>query len=75
MKKNIILNFKMITMVIVLLVVTNSTNAQPNPGPGNSGSTTTITTDGPTVPLDGGMSLLLLASGISYGAKKMRKKK
>jgi len=62
-------------MVVVLLVVTNMTNAQPNPGPGNSGSTVGVTTDGPTVPFDGGMSLMLLASGISYGAKKIRKKK
>ena len=38
-----------------------------SPGNGPSGD------GGPIVPFDGGMSLMLLASGISYGFKKMRK--
>ena len=57
--------------------VTTSINAQspaddpgiggpgsPGDGPGGDG--------GPVVPFDGGMSLMLLASGIGYGYKKLR---
>ena len=48
-------------------------------GPGTNGSgingNGTNDAPSPTVPLDGGMSILLLASGISYGAKKLRNKK
>ena len=36
----------------------------PGDGPSGDGS--------PTVPFDGGMSLMLLAGGIAYGAKKSR---
>ena len=39
----------------------------PGDGPGGDG--------GPVVPFDGGMSLMLLASGIVYGAKKLKKDK
>ena len=40
-------------------------------GPGTGGFPTTG--GGPVVPFDGGMSLMLVASGISYAAKKLRK--
>ena len=38
----------------------------PGDGPGGDG--------GPVVPFDGRMSLMLLASGIGYGVKKLKKK-
>jgi len=59
--------------LLLALSVATFVNAQPNPGPGNQGSTTGTTTDGPVVPLDGGLSLMLIASGIGYSAKKLRK--
>ncbi|MFP5042854.1 hypothetical protein [Parasediminibacterium sp. JCM 36343] len=37
------------------------------PGAGGAGSS------GPTVPFDGGMSLVLLASGVGYAAKRIKK--
>ena len=41
-------------------------------GPG-SGGNTPGDDGGPVVPFDGGMSLILAASGISYAAKKVRR--
>ena len=69
----------MFTLVIGFLFITLSVTAQTpvdDPGIGGPGSPSVgVGGDGgPVVPLDGGMSLLLLASGISYGAKKLRKK-
>ena len=64
-------------MAIALCFTVVSTNAQspaddpgingpgsPNNGPTGDGS--------PVVPFDGGMSLMLAASGISYAAKKIK---
>jgi len=65
---------KKISIILITLLVTNEIIAQPNPGPGNQGSNISITNDGPTVPFDGGMSLILLASGIGFGTEKLRKK-
>ena len=58
---------------MVIVFVSGKIDAQPNPGTGNSGSVIPITSDGPTVPFDGGLSLMLAASGIGYAAKKLRK--
>ena len=69
MKKTI----KVIAVLILMVFIGSSLNAQPNPGPGNSGSNITTTSDGPTVPFDGGMSLMLAATGIGYAAKRLRK--
>jgi len=61
--------------LMVIVFVSGKINAQPNPGPGNQGSLTPITQDGPTVPFDGGLSLMLAASGIGYAAKKLKRNK
>ena len=61
-------------IVTISMLLVSKVEAQPNPGPGNQGNSTGTTTDGPTVPFDGGMSLMLLVSGAGYGAKKLRKK-
>ncbi len=75
----VIKRFKLIGFAIILGVcfTSVSVNAQspaddpgiggpgsPGNGPGGDG--------GPIVPFDGGMSLMLAASGISYAAKKLR---
>jgi len=71
--RNIIKVYTRITTVLILIIFINGTsNAQPNPGPGNQGSNIATTTDGPTVPFDGGMSLILISSGIGYGVKKLK---
>lgn len=74
MKK--ILKSGIIAVAVILLTVSLTTvlHAQPNPGPGQQGGGSGPTQDGPTVPFDGGMSLMLLVSGIGYGVKKLRKK-
>ncbi len=63
------------TVSVSLLLATSNVNAQPNPGPGNQNGGIGTTKDGPTVPLDGGLSLLLIGSGIGYCSKKLRKAK
>ena len=45
------------------------------PGSGSGPSGTPSGDGGPVVPFDGGMSLMLAASGISYAAKKMKARK
>ncbi len=75
MKKYLISVGKFIAVAGIVLMANSAIDAQPNPGPGNSGSTINTTGDGPTIPFDGGMSLMLIASGISYGAKKLKKVK
>ena len=68
------------TLIIAIAVFTTiKANAQGNPGgPGSAGSG--ISGDGspvggtPSVPFDGGMSLMLAASGIGYAAKKLKRK-
>ena len=70
--KSVISLSGLVLLITIVLVV--KVQAQPNPGPGNQGNATGPTTDGPTVPFDGGMSLILLASGIGYGTKKLRKR-
>ena len=66
-------------IVIAIFTVTSLTsNGQGNPGgPGSNGSGTYGNGNpvgGPNVPFDGGMSLILIASGIGYGVKKLKKK-
>ena len=68
---------KVIAVLILIMFVSGKINAQPNPGPGNQGDTSGsggVTADGPTVPFDGGMSLMLAVSGVGYAAKKLKKK-
>ncbi len=59
---------------MLMVFVSTKIQAQPNPGPGQQNSGIGVTSDGPTVPFDGGMSLMLAASGIGYAAKKMKKR-
>ena len=68
---------KIMLALAVIVTSTITSNAQfgiGGPGSNGSGINANGTTNGsPTVPFDGGMSLVLLASGIGYGAKKLRK--
>ncbi len=74
MRNNILKSaIKVMCFLLLAFFVSTIATAQPNPGPGNQGGPTGPTSDGPTVPFDGGMSLMLIASGISYGAKRLRK--
>ncbi len=79
--KSIILSLLKATLVIAIATfVTIEVQAQGNPGgPGVSGSgilgNGTQASGGPAVPFDGGMSLMLAASGIGYAAKKLRRNK
>jgi len=75
MKKIIKASAKAIGVLMMILVISSKVQAQPNPGPGNQGSGIVVTSDGPTVPFDGGMSLMLAASGIGYVSKKLKKNK
>jgi hypothetical protein len=74
MKNTVMASTKVVTILILTVFISGRLQAQPNPGPGNLGSTITVTTDGPTVPFDGGMSLMLAASGIGYVSKKLKRK-
>ena len=75
---------KKILMIISFLIgsffIAQYTQAQfggggGTPGGGGTGGGIPGTGGGPapSVPLDGGMSIMLLASGIGYGAKKMKR--
>ena len=80
--RNIINNIIRVSLITVLAVIVAVTaNAQGNPGgPGSNGSGIFGNGDpvgggSPAVPFDGGMSLMLAASGIGYAAKKLKGKK
>ena len=70
---------KAVCIIVIVIMTSITVKAQFNiGGPGTNGSgingNGTNDAPSPTVPFDGGMSILLLASGISYGAKKLRNK-
>ena len=73
MKKIIKASAQVLGLLLLMVFVSGKLQAQPNPGPGNQNSNISVTNDGPTVPFDGGMSLMLAASGIGYVAKRMKK--
>jgi len=75
MKKIVIASTKVVAILVLSVFISSKINAQPNPGPGNQNSGIVVTQDGPTVPFDGGMSLMLAASGIGYASKKLKKNK
>ena len=75
MKNLIKISSKIVALLIIVMLTSARLHAQPNPGPGNQGNATSYTTDGPTVPFDGGMSLMFAASGIAYASKKLKKNK
>jgi hypothetical protein len=69
---------KIALVLAISFCINTTTKAQSpadDPGIGGPGSPSVgVGGDGgPVVPLDGGMSLMLLASGIGYGAKKLRR--
>ena len=81
MKKILKISFRAI-VIVALAFVSIQSNAQiPSPPsgiPGTSGSGTLgngSPAGGAQVPFDGGMSLVLAASGIGYAAKKLKRKK
>ena len=81
MKKIIQINLKTIALVAMTTILVAKATAQPGPGgPGINGSGILGNGDAaasgaPAVPFDGGMSLMLAASGIGYVAKRMKRKK
>ena len=74
-------------LLIIAIAISTSINAHAQPGPGGPGAigsgitfngaadSGSSPTGGPNVPFDGGMSLILAASGIGYVAKKLNRKK
>ena len=76
MKKILDISLKAITILIVVLFASLKVSAQAPPdGPGTSGSNIQANGNAPApaqVPFDGGMSLILLASGIGYASKKIK---
>ena len=67
--------FKFLLFTVILLVTINKTNAQFNiggPGTNGSGIYANGATDAPKVPFDGGMSMMLAATGIGYASKKIK---
>ena len=78
MKKIFKASIKALVIAIIALTATQQLNAQGNPGgPDSDGSSTfgngnPVGSSSPAVPFDGGLSLILLASGIGYGTKKLR---
>jgi hypothetical protein len=57
-------------MIVLILALPMFGNTQPAPGGGGEGGNPDATTGG-SVPIDGGLSLVL-AAGVGYGAKKIR---
>ena len=74
------ISIRTILTIGILILATMTVNAQFNingPGTNGSGINANGTPNGspsPTVPFDGGMSLMLLASGIGYGARRLKRK-
>ena len=80
MKKFLSTNYKLIILSGFLFMGLNKVNAQFNiggPGTNGSGIFANGATDqgAPTVPFDGGMSIMLIAAGIGYSSKKIKNKK
>jgi hypothetical protein len=72
-------NIKLIGLALIVGICFTATTVSAQPpaddpgigGPGSPGSGTTGD-GGPIVPFDGGMSLMLAASGIAYASKKIK---
>ena len=69
-----------VVLLLALNIHTQSVAQSPDPGIGGPGSGsgpsgTPSGDGGPVVPFDGGMSLVLAASGISYASKKLKLRK
>ena len=75
-KKTLGLLAMALTLSLLVNTVAQAQSPADDPGIGGVGSPTGggLTGDGgPVVPFDGGMSLLLLATGIGYASKSMKK--
>ena len=77
MKKLLDISLKTIVVLIIVVFATLKVSAQvPPDGPGTSGSNIQANGNAPApaaqVPFDGGMSLILLASGIGFASKKIK---
>ena len=76
MKKILDISLRAITVLVVVVFTSVKVSAQAPPdGPGTSGSNIQANGNSPaptTVPFDGGMSIILLASGIGYASKKVK---
>jgi hypothetical protein len=79
MKNTLMKMNKIVIITLMMLTVALISNAQPTGTPGTSGSgiqaNGQAASNGPVVPFDGGMSLMLLASGVGYASKKLKRKK
>jgi len=62
--------------ILIATLFTVAVKAQPNPGgPGTSGGASAPSDyQDVQVPFDGGMSIILIASGIGLGAKRLKQK-
>lgn len=75
MKKIFFLPVVLVTVLLISLQTeAQFSNGGGTPGGGGSGGGIPPTGGGPVVPFDGGMSLMLLASGIGYGFDKLKKR-
>ena len=73
-KKVLVLMLSVSTLFTTQYLQAQFTGGGSTPGGGGAGGGTPLTGGGPVVPFDGGMSLLLLASGIGYGVDKLKRK-
>jgi len=80
MKNTLLKMSKSVGIFLVILIISVGAKAQVFPGgPGTSGSGIQANgqsaSNGPVVPFDGGMSLMLIVSGVGYASKQLRMKK
>jgi len=75
MKKILDINLRVFVVLVILFFTSLKVSAQvPPDGPGTSGSGIQANGNAPAaqVPFDGGLSLILLASGIGYASKRIK---
>jgi len=76
MKKILDINLRVFVVLVMLFFTSLKVSAQvPPDGPGTSGSGIQANGNAPapaSVPFDGGMSLILIASGIGYASKRIK---
>ena len=77
MLKNKVLKGSLLAILIVasLQLSAQFTGGGGTPGGGGGGGGTPPTGGGPVVPFDGGMSLMLLASGVGYATKQFMERR
>ena len=78
MKKILDISLQTIVVLIIMVFTSLKASAQAPPdGPGTSGSGIQANGNAPApqVPFDGGLSLILIASGIGFASKKLKEDK